>query len=140
MSQSLQVSPVALGCRRQGISLFPRLQQLVPDSVSQSRLQFILVNVALPVQHEILEHPANSYNDSTACCRCSDFRICARIPSVLKLWLLSTGWEVLVDLRDWEIVSLEFSTGWKTMADFGMTECRNQARSSVLIGHKSDSV
>lgn len=46
----------------------------------------------------------------------------------------------LVYLRDWEIVSLEFSTGWKTMADFGMTECRNQARSSVLIGHKSDSV
>ena len=79
LSQSLQVSPAALGCRRQGISLFPRLQQL-PDSVSQSRLQFILVNVALRVQHEILEHPVNSYNDSTACCRCSDFRICARIP------------------------------------------------------------
>ena len=31
-------------------------------------------------------------------------------------------------LRDWEIVSLEFSSDWKTMADFGMTECRNQAR------------
>ena len=66
--------------------------------------------------------------------------MCARIPWVLKLWLLSTEWEVLVYLRGWEIVSLGFSLDWKTMAGFGMTECRNQPHSSVLIGHKSDSV
>ena len=36
-------------------------------------------------------------------------------------------------------MSLEFSLDLKMMADFGMTEFRNQARSSVLIGRRADS-